>query len=376
MATLSAAKAAHNLHDMHRWAELFEVPFRMPAGHPMRTVRALRTLLGLPHSRWPAAIEAIYAAYWQRGEDVTKDDVLASALRHAGVTTSDTSAALATADSDAIKDELRRRTDEAIGLGIFGAPAWVWRRDGKDPLLVWGQDRLPWVRAINAGWDPDLGPPPGGPQPLVARERAITSVEVYFDVASPFAYLALAQLPALTAAGANLRLVPILLGALFRDIGQANVPLFAMPAPKTKYVGLEMSRWARWWGVPFAQPSKFPQRTVTAQRLALLAAEQSVDDGIRMGIALGRAMWAEQRDLEDTTQLAQILEREGFPASWLAATQAPRVKQALAENTARAQANSVFGVPTFVVDGRFLFWGQDRLELVAKALAGWKPTHG
>ena len=42
----------------------------------MRTVRALRVLLALPHSRWPAAIEAIYAAYWQRAEDVTRDDVL------------------------------------------------------------------------------------------------------------------------------------------------------------------------------------------------------------------------------------------------------------------------------------------------------------
>src|SRR5689334_1637131 len=44
MSTLSPAKALHNLHDMHRWADLFDVPFRMPAGHPMRTVRALRVL--------------------------------------------------------------------------------------------------------------------------------------------------------------------------------------------------------------------------------------------------------------------------------------------------------------------------------------------
>src|SRR3954470_14288629 len=59
MATLSPAKAAHNLRDMHRWAARFGVPFQMPAAHPMRTVRALRTLLALPHSRWPQAIEAI-----------------------------------------------------------------------------------------------------------------------------------------------------------------------------------------------------------------------------------------------------------------------------------------------------------------------------
>lgn len=365
MATLSAAKAAHNFQDMHRWAELFDVPFRMPAAHPMRTVRALRTLLGLPHSRWPTAIAALYAAYWQRAEDVTKDDVIASSLVGAGVPDAEVSAALAGADSDAIKDELRKRTDEAIGLGIFGAPAWVWRDRG---LLVWGQDRLPWASAINAGWDPDRET---RGVPFAMAAPAVTTADFYYDVSSPFAYLALTQARAF---GDSVRLVPILLGALFRDIGQANVPLLAMPPSKMKYVTAEMSRWARWWGVPFTQPTKFPQRTVTAQRLALIAGEHG--HALRMALALGSAMWAEQRDIEDEQTLRSILEREGFPVEWLAQTQEPRIKQALADNTARAKAANVFGVPTFVVDGKYLFWGQDRLDLVGKALAGWKPRHG
>ena len=35
-----------------------------------------------------------------------------------------------------------------LWFGIFGAPAWVWRRDGRDPLLVWGQDRLAFVEDV------------------------------------------------------------------------------------------------------------------------------------------------------------------------------------------------------------------------------------
>lgn len=371
MATLSPQKAAHNLSDMHRWAKVFGVPFRMPACHPMRTVRALRTLLALPHSRWPDAIAALYAAYWQRGEDVTRDEVIASALRVGGVPDADIRAALAGADSDAIKAELRRRTDEAIELGIFGAPAWVWRSAGKPPILVWGQDRMEWVLAIAAGWDPDRTPPPTGPRPLAphARARQNATLDVYFDVASPFGYLALTQLPGLVAMGARPRLVPILLGGLFRDIGQVDVPLLAMPPPKMQYVGKEMSRWARWWGVPFSQPSKFPQRTITAQRLALLAAESSFEHGLALATALGRAMWADQRDLEDEATLREILAREAMPAAWLERTRDARVKQALADNTAAARAANVFGVPTFIVDGSHLFWGQDRLDLVARALA-------
>lgn len=377
MATLSPAKARHNLHDMHRWAERFGVPFRMPAAHPMRTVRALRVLLALPHSRRPDAIAALFAAYWQRGEDVTNDDVIRIALAGAGVTDSDIAAALRRADDADIKDELRRRTDEAIALGIFGAPAWVIRRGDRERVLIWGQDRMPWVRAVVDGWDPEAGAPPGGPRPFAmpgARDGA--SVDVYFDVASPFAYLGLTQVPALVASGARVRLVPILLGGLFKDIGQANVPLFAMPPPKARYVGLEMSRWSRWWGVPFAQPSKFPQRTIAAQRLAVIAAQHGGDAGVRVALALGRAMWAEQRDLEDDATLRAIVDGAGFPADWVARTQDAEIKQALIANTARAKDAGVFGVPTFVVDDRYLFWGQDRLELVAAALGGWKPAAG
>lgn len=377
MMTLSPAKARHNIHDMHRWAEIFGAPFQLPAAHPMRTVRALRTLLALPHSRWPAAIEAIYAAYWQRGEDITNDAVIAFALLRAGVPGPDIKAAQARADDTEIKDELRQRTDEAIALGIFGAPAWVVRRpDGH--TLIWGQDRIPWVDAALTGWDPDRDPPPGGVRPFAADVQGFaspSSLTVYFDVASPFAYLGLTQLPALAkATGVTPELRPILLGGLFRSIGQADVPMFAMPPPKGRYIGLEMSRWARWWGVEFNQPTKFPQRTVAAQRLCALAFKRP--EALPLAIALGRAMWVEGRDLEEPDVLRGVLADVGLPREWVEQTQEESTKLRLVALTRQAELAGVFGVPTFVVDGEYLFWGQDRLELVMRALGGWKPKHG
>ena len=56
------------------------------------------------------------------------------------------------------------------------------------------------------------------------------------------------QLPALAAMGVTPRLVPILVGALFKDLGTANVPMLGFPPPKLRYISLEMSRWARWSG--------------------------------------------------------------------------------------------------------------------------------
>jgi 2-hydroxychromene-2-carboxylate isomerase len=383
MATLSPQKAEHNYRDMHRWAAAFGVPFRMPSTHPMRTVKALRILLALPRSHWPAAIESIYAAYWQRAEDVSRDDVVASALATAGVDRDAIADAVARSESAEIKGELHRRTDEAISLGIFGAPAFVLRRDGRE-LLVWGQDRMHWLPALLAGWDPDADSPSGpsssgptrhplagGPRPFApsVRAKAGVTLDVYFDVASPFSYLGLTQLPALAATGATPRLRPILVGALFRQVGQVDVPLFGFPPPKMRYTNLDMQRWARWWGVPFAMPSKFPQRTVTAQRVCAIAAEHGFEVGVRTATALARAMWAEQHDLEDADVLRRVLAAAALPVEWVDQASEPRVKQMLVELTESARAANVFGVPSFVVDGR-VYWGQDRLDLVARALAG------
>jgi 2-hydroxychromene-2-carboxylate isomerase len=85
-------------------------------------------------------------------------------------------------------------------------------------------------------------------------------------------------------------------------------------------------------------------------------------------------MWGERRDLEDAATLRGVLADLGLPPAWLERTQEPQVKQALIDETAAARAAGVFGVPTWIVGGRHLFWGQDRIELVMRALGGWRPA--
>ena len=149
-----------------------------------------------------------------------------------------------------------------------------------------------------------------------------------------------------------------------------------MTPPKLRYVQREMHRWACWWGIPFVMPRKFPQRTVHAQRLCILAAERSFADGLRLATALGRAMWAEQRDLEDPGTLRDVLGACGLPAEWTDRTSGPQLKDKLVASTAAARTAGVFGVPTWIIDDKVLFWGQDRLALVARCLAGWNPVNG
>jgi 2-hydroxychromene-2-carboxylate isomerase len=136
MDALSPQKARHNLDDMHRWAEYFGVPFALPGGHPFRTVEALRATLVTRCD--PAVIHGFYRAYWIRGEKPSDPATMRKVLAEAG---HDPDSVLARIQDEAVKDDLRRRTDEAIALGIFGAPSFV--VDGTE--LFWGQDRIPFV---------------------------------------------------------------------------------------------------------------------------------------------------------------------------------------------------------------------------------------
>jgi 2-hydroxychromene-2-carboxylate isomerase len=372
MASLPPAKRQNLALDLMRWADLDQTPMQTPSGHPMRTVRALRTLLGLPEETWPRAVHELYASYWQRGEDVTSDDVIAAALGRAGLDEATIKEALAGADSEARKEDLRARTDEAVRLGIFGAPAFVAHTEG-GPTLIWGQDRMMWVEALLDGWRPPA-PPPADPR--LVEETATRSprqLDFYFDTSSPFAYLGLTQI-ARVARGHQLRLRPILLGGLFRAIGTADVPLFAFPQAKRRYVTSELALWSSWWQVPVAFPRKFPQRTQTVQRI-LLGAAGDPELQLRLAIAFGRAMWAEGQDLEDEAVVATILAAEGGDAQAIAQSKEAAAKEALIAATSEAAAAGVFGVPTCIVhdgSGARRFWGQDRLTLVSAALAGWR----
>jgi len=374
MATLPPAKRDHLARDLIRWADLDGIPFEQPAAHPMRTVRALRTLLGVPEARWPEAVHELYITYWQRGEDITQEDVIAAALARAGLDEPMIREALAGAESEARKAELHARTDEAVGLGIFGAPAFVVHTE-LGPQLVWGQDRMEWVAALLDGWQPPAAPP----GPRSGREERgrpaekPCAIDFYFDTASPYSYLGLTQIERI-AAGHALRLRPILLGGLFRSIGTPDVPLLAFPEAKRRYLFGELALWASWWSQPFAFPRKFPQRTTTVQRI-LLGLSGAPAQQLRLALAFSRAMWADDRDLEDEAVIAAVLAEHGGDPQAIAASKEPAAKAALIEATSAAAAAGVFGVPTCLVEdgaGPRRFWGQDRLNLVSAALTGWR----
>lgn len=188
-------------------------------------------------------------------------------------------------------------------------------------------------------------------------------VELFFDVGSPYSYLASTQIPGLRErTGASVRLRPFLLGAVLKETGN-DAP--ARVAPKARWMLSDLQRWAARYGVPFRMSSRFPVNTLGAQR-ALCAAEQLFGDEAmeRLAAELFRAMWVEDRDLTSGDELAFAANAAGLDAGALAgAVSDPGVKERLREATAEAVARGAFGAPTFFV-GDAMFWGNDRLALL------------
>jgi 2-hydroxychromene-2-carboxylate isomerase len=192
------------------------------------------------------------------------------------------------------------------------------------------------------------------------------TVDFYFDVGSPAAYLAWHRLPRICEeAGAALAYKPMLLGGVFQAAG--NQSPMNIPA-KGRYVMADLERFARRFQVRFNHNPFFPINTLMLMRGAT---GMQMRDEVRMVPyvdAVYRAIWVDGKNMNDPGVVAGVLQEAGFePAALLAMANDPEVKERLKTVTQEAVARGVFGAPTFFVDGH-MYWGQDRLDFVKEEL--------
>ena len=193
-------------------------------------------------------------------------------------------------------------------------------------------------------------------------------VTVYYALQSPWAYLGWARLGELVArSGATAHYRPIQIAPVFEASG--TLMLAQRPKQRQAYRLMELRRWRDHLGLPFSlHPKHFPVDESLAARMAI-AHRQHGGDIAAFSQAMMTAVWAEERDLADRPTLLQIAREQGADGpTLLGAAQDRAVQREYEANTRAAIDEGVFGMPTFVIAGE-LFWGQDRLDFVARALA-------
>jgi 2-hydroxychromene-2-carboxylate isomerase len=198
------------------------------------------------------------------------------------------------------------------------------------------------------------------------------SVDYYFSMASPWAYIGHAPFMEIAARhGLELNHKPIFLGRVFAETG--GQPLPQRHPARQRYRMVELQRWREKRGLSFNLKPKFwPFDVNLADRfvIAITAARKDPDPFLRRAFA---GIWEEERNLADPLVIAELAEAAGLDStSLLDAARGDMTEALYGLNLENAVAGDVFGSPAYVLDGE-VFWGQDRLELLADALASGRP---
>ena len=194
-----------------------------------------------------------------------------------------------------------------------------------------------------------------------------TPIAFYFDFSSPYSYIASEWIEALAARhGRSVDWRAILLGATFQAAELKSPVSYPI---KREYSLRDFDRSARYAGVPFTLPRKFPIPTQNAARIfwSLHAEDPArATAWARHGL---RALFARGVDLSDPAALEALAVEFGLaPGAAGTIASDPVWKAGLKAANDAAIAAGIFGAPTFVVDGE-PFWGNDRREQVERWLA-------
>jgi 2-hydroxychromene-2-carboxylate isomerase len=187
-------------------------------------------------------------------------------------------------------------------------------------------------------------------------------ITFYFDVVSPYAYLAFERLPAaLEGLSYRVDYRPVLFAGFLKHHGQLGP---AEIQPKRDWTYRQVLWLAHAHGIPLQMPAAHPFNPLPLLRLALACGRDGVVNRY-VAEAVFRHVWRAGADAADPQRLQALagqLQPHREPAG-------EEVKAELKANTESAIARSLFGVPTCEVDGR-LFWGFDGLPMLRGYLEG------
>jgi 2-hydroxychromene-2-carboxylate isomerase len=198
----------------------------------------------------------------------------------------------------------------------------------------------------------------------------MADMECFFDCSSPWTYLAFHNLPEVAREfGAEIAWRPFLVGGVFNAINPSVQAARDHPVPaKQAYMQKDLSDWAREAGLHIVfPPTVFPVNSVKAMRGCLVLEPEG--KLVPFARAVFEVYWGEDRDISRPEVLAGICRQVGVDPEWfLAAIEAPAIKDRLRANTQELMDRGGFGSPTIFVGGTDMYFGNDRLPLVRAAL--------
>lgn len=199
-------------------------------------------------------------------------------------------------------------------------------------------------------------------------------VDYYFSFQSPWAYIGHGPFREVVSTyDLKVNLKPVVLVDLFSETG--GLPLMKRHPVRQRYRMVELQRWRDKRGLTFhLQPKHWPFNARLADGVVIAAVEAGLDPDKYMRRAFA-AVWEDQLNMADPDTIAKVADAAGLPGKKLVERSASEAIGAVYEqNRQDAIASDVFGSPVYVLDGE-VFWGQDRIELLADALKSGRKAY-
>jgi 2-hydroxychromene-2-carboxylate isomerase len=199
-------------------------------------------------------------------------------------------------------------------------------------------------------------------------------VDYYFSLSSPWAYIGHKLFRDVVAAyDLKVNHKPVVLVDLFTETG--GLPLIKRHPVRQRYRMLELQRWRDKRGLNFHfQPKHMPLNARLADGVVVAAIEAGHDPDPFLRRAFP-AVWEDELNLADAATLIALADASGLPGKVLVERAGTdEIGQKYEQNRQDALAADVFGSPAYVLDGE-VFWGQDRIELLADALKSGRAPY-
>lgn len=195
-------------------------------------------------------------------------------------------------------------------------------------------------------------------------------VTYYMSLNSPWSYLGSARFAAMAKRhGYTVDIKPAKFGEVFAKTG--GLPLPKRSPERRAYRMMELKRWRDELGLPITlEPKFFPTDEAPGARL-VIAAKLAGQDAHALATEIGRALWERDESITEAGVLQAAAERAGLDAAaiYKAGPADAELDRLHDTYTSDALAHGVFGAPSFVLPSREIFWGQDRLEFLDRAMA-------
>jgi len=192
------------------------------------------------------------------------------------------------------------------------------------------------------------------------------TIDYYFSPMSPWTYLGHGRFTEIARRrGATVAPKPVDFGRIFPLSG--GLPVAKRSPQRQAYRLVELERWRDHLGVPMnIQPKYFPYDARLAALVIIAAGD--ADQAMKLAGAFLHGCWSEERNMADEVEVAAVIRDAGLDSSaLLKLASTPEIVSRFDDFTDEAIARQVFGAPTYVYKGE-LFWGQDRLEFLDRAL--------